>query len=57
MLTLSAVMKVSRKLRYLQWLMVIKDNSDIDNLRERKLALYAAAISVIGFVVALLGLS
>jgi hypothetical protein len=37
--------------------MVIKDNGDMDNLRERKLALYAAAISVIGFIVALLGLS
>jgi hypothetical protein len=37
--------------------MVIKNDGDADNFRERKLALYAAAISVIGFIVALLGLS
>jgi uncharacterized protein (DUF924 family) len=51
------VVKAWRKLRCLQWFMVIKNDSDADNFRERKLALYAAAISVIGFIVALLGLS
>ena len=31
--------------------MVIKDNDDMDNLRERKSALRAAALAIIGFVV------